>query len=361
MPNPFSGDTTTTGARAGNAAYNELQSLQNSEDDAIIAISGSIGGGVISKISETAGDSGGTNVEEHFVPPPSAAIPDYQGIQQKKFNDIKTTVIALDDNFEREYIDKINHKKNEIVTLSGQLFALVNQTGVNYPTASERLAITTAAAFGDTAENAVYMAGISTFIYPTGCDSDSGTCIPNVDCCLVGVKGTVYPDILAASHFPNLSSGTQSASGILPAGENDRTFIRVSRSTSGSGAYASSTLGIGQTLYASNDANYHGAVGVVTSQTEIGTYYFFDDASQVNSGYASSITSIMSEITTLRSDLNSKITDNARALRERKHQEELNTWFMDAGYRIDSVKDYQSGMNALEDSDIADPIKAYDG
>ena len=358
MPNPFSGDTTTTGARAGYAAYNELQSLQNSEDDAILAIPGSIGGGVIPKIAETAN---GQKVEEDFVPPPSAAVPDYQGIQQTKFNDIKTTVIALDDNFEREYIDKINYKKNEIVTLSGQLFALVNQTGVNYPTASERLVTTTGAASGDTAENAVYMAGISTFIYPTGCDSDSVTCTPNVDCCLVGVKGTVYPDILAASHFPTLSAGTQSAAGILPAGENERTFVRVSRSKTESGAYASSTLGIGQTLYASNDANYRGAVGVVTSQTEIGTYYFFDDASQVNSGYASSITSIMSEITTLRSNLNSKINNNARALRERKHQEELNTWFMDAGYRTDTVKDYQSGMDALEDSDITDPIKAYDG
>ena len=64
----------------------------------------------------------------------------------------------------------------------------------------------------------------------------------------------------------------------------DRTFVRVSRSTTGSGNYASNTLGIGQTLYASDDTNYHGAESVVTSQTSLGTYYFFDDASNVNAG-----------------------------------------------------------------------------
>ena len=95
-------------------------------------------------------------------------------------------------------------------------------------------------------------------------------------------KGTIYPDILAASHYPNLSNGTHT-SGIIPAAESDRTFVRVSRNTTGSGNYASNTLGIGQTLYASNDSNYRGAESVVTSQTSLGTYYFFDDASNVDS------------------------------------------------------------------------------
>lgn len=357
MPNPYSGDTTTTGARAGNAAYNNLSTEATDETNAIAAIPGLVGGGVITKIADTAGESGGTKVVEDFVPPPSAAVPDYQNIQQTKFDNIKKVTVAVDDHLERTYVDVINAKKAEIVVLSGQLYSAATAT---YPSATQRLITTTGAASGDDAYAAVNPTGISTFYYPSGCDSDSGTCTPNVDCCLVGVKGTVYPDILAAAHYPNLSNGTHT-SGVIPAADVDRTFVRVSRTTTGSGNYATNTLGIGQTLYASNDANYRGAESVVTSQTALGTYYFFDDASNVNAGLASSITSIMGEITALRNTLQSKITSDANQIREQKHQEELNTWFMDAGFRTDPVKDYASGITALEDSELSGIIKDYDG
>ena len=234
MANPFSGDTTTTGAKAGNAAYNNLSSELSDETNAIADVPGSVGGGVISEIADTASKSGGTKVVEDFVPPPSAAVPNYQNIQQTKFDDIKTVTVAIDDHLERTYVDVINAKKAEIVNLSGLLFAEINQTGVNYPVANKRLVSTTGAASGDTAENAVYMEGISTFSYPNGCDSDPSTCSTLTNCCLTGVKGTIYPDILAAEHYPNLSNGTH-ASGTIPAADDDRTFIRVSRSTPGSG------------------------------------------------------------------------------------------------------------------------------
>ena len=357
MSNPFSGDITTTGAKAGNAAYNLLSSEATDETNAIAAIPGVVGGGVITKISDTASASGGTKVQEDFVPPPSAAVPDYQNIQQTKFDDIKTVTVAVDNHLERTYVDIINAKKAEIGVLSGQLYSAAT---ASYPAANKRLITTTGAASGDSAHAAVNPTGISTFIYPNGCDPDPSTCTTNVDCCLIGVKGTIYPDILSASHYPNLSNGSH-ASGTIPAAESDRTFVRVSRITNGSGNYASNTLGIGQTLYASNDANYHGAESVVTAQPTLGTYYFFDDASNVNAGLASSITSIMSEITTLRNELQSKITSDANQIREQKHQEELNTWFMDAGYRTDPVKDYASGVSAMEDPDLSAIVKAYDG
>ena len=360
MPNPYSGDTTTTGARAGNAAYNNLSTEATDETNTIAEIPGLLGGGVITKISDTASKSGGTKVVDDFVPPPSAAIPDYQNIQQTKFDNIKKVTVAVDDHLERTYVDVINAKKAEIVTLSGQLFAEINQIGVNYPAVNQRLITTTTDAPTDDAYAAVNAAGISTFIYPDTCNPDTTTCNTLTDCCLVGTKGTVYPDILAAAHYPNLSNGSHT-SGVIPAADVDRTFVRVSRTTTGSGNYATNTLGIGQTLYASNDANYRGAESVVTSQTALGTYYFFDDASNVNAGLASSITSIMGEITTLRNTLQSKITSNANEIREQKHQEELNTWFMDAGYRTDPVKDYASGISALEDSELSVIIKDYDG
>ena len=360
MANPYSGDTTTTGARAGNATYNNLSSEITDETNAIADVPGLVGGGVISKISDTANKSGGTKVQEDFVPPPSAAVPNYQNIQQTKFDDIKTVTVAIDDHLERTYVDVINAKKAEIGVLSSAIFAQINQTGSNYPVANKRLVSTTGAASGDTAENAVYMAGISTFSYPSGCNSDPTTCNTLTNCCLTGVRGTIYPDILAAEHYPNLSNKTH-ASGTLPAADEDKTFTRVSRSTPGQGNYVSNTLGIGQKLYASNDANYRGAVGVVTNQSSLGTYYFFDDASNVDSSRAAQITTLMGEITTLRSELQSKITSNANEIREQKHQEELDTWYMDEGYRTDPVKDYASGINALKDSELSVIIKDYDG
>ena len=66
MANPFSGDTTTTGARAGNAAYNNLSTEATDETNAIADVPGLIGGGVISKISDTANASGGTKVVGRF-------------------------------------------------------------------------------------------------------------------------------------------------------------------------------------------------------------------------------------------------------------------------------------------------------
>ena len=69
----------------------------------------------------------------------------------------------------------------------------------------------------------------------------------------------------------------------------------------------------------------------------------------------------MNEITALRNELQSKITSDANQIREQKHQEELNTWFMDAGYRTDPVKDYASGVSAMEDPDLSAIVKAYDG
>ena len=126
MSNPFSGDTTTTGARAGNAAYNNLSTEATDETNAIAAVPGLIGGGVITKISDTAGDSGGTKVEEDFVPPPSAAPPNHQNIQQTKFDNIKTVTVAIDNHLERTYVDVINAKKAEIGVLSGQIFAQIN-------------------------------------------------------------------------------------------------------------------------------------------------------------------------------------------------------------------------------------------
>ena len=208
MSNPFSGDTTTTGAKAGNAAYNNLSSEAKDETNAIAAIPGLIGGGLIAKISDTASASGGTKVEEDFVPPPSAGIPNHQNIQQTKFDNIKTVTVAIDDHLERTYVDVINAKKAEIGVLSGQLYSAAT---ASYPAANKRLITTTGAASGDSAHAAVNPTGISTLSILMDVILIHSTCTTNVDCCLIGVKGTIYPDILAASHYPNLSNGTHTS------------------------------------------------------------------------------------------------------------------------------------------------------
>ena len=65
--------------------------------------------------------------------------PDYEGIQLQKFRDFKKTSEAMDDILEREYIDQINAKKQQIVTImttAKNAIPTVNPTNVRLITAT---------------------------------------------------------------------------------------------------------------------------------------------------------------------------------------------------------------------------------
>ena len=212
---------------------------------------------------------------------------------------------------------------------------------------------------------------------------------PDVE--IFGVKGQIFPDILAAFHYPALSNGSHGETDLPLA---NGTYIRVSRNiATGPGEYSKTcpggpgNLGIGQTVYHSGDAvddrpdnplispAYAGAVGVVTSQTSIGNFYFFGgtvtnnigaNIDDVRAGSAASITSITTEINDLRVSLRVRIgppqEDNdagINTLRSTKLQDELAVWYDEAGNRTSNIQDYQGGINAL--TGLATSISEYNG
>jgi hypothetical protein len=213
----------------------------------------------------------------------------------------------------------------------------------------------------------VYQAGISSVSYAVSPDPGGG---PDVE--IFGAKGQIFPDILAAYHYPVLSNGSHGETDLPLA---NGTFTRVSSSITGSGEYSASTLGIGETVYHSGDNDYAGAVGVVTSQTPIGNFYFFGgnvtdnigaNINVVRAGSSSSISDLIEQINDRRASLRARIgppqVSNAagiNTLRSSKLQEELNVWYDGAGNRTKNIQDFQGGINSLVGN--ASSISEYNG
>ena len=348
MANPFQDNKDTTGGKAGFGAFEELKTDKAYDDETIQANPGA-------PLPAPAG-----SVPEFLESRDNVAPPDYEGIQLQKFRDFKKTVEAMDDILEREYIDPINTKKQQIVTIMATAFSGIPASS---PPSNKQL-ITSPGSAPDT--EVVYQAGISTFVYAT---------IPGIPdpTDVIGVRAQIFPDILAAYHYPNLSDGNHGDSD-LPLANGQ--FTKVSRTTTRSGEYSTSTLGIGQTVYQSGDNDYSGAVGVVTSQTALGYFYFFGGSEDSNgvganinnltSGAQNTVSDLITEIKDLRTSLRIRIgpphtgsSAGINTLRSNKFQDELNVWYDDAGNRTTNITDYQSGMDAL--TGLASSISLYNG
>ena len=356
MANPFQDKQDTTGGKAGFKAFEELSSEKAYDDETL---------------SDNPGDSG----RPFPVPNPDPSYVEQrraiQGVdfikpQLEKFENLKKTCEATDDFFEREYIDKINGKKSEIVGIMAEAFAAIPNGAVD-PAINRRLILPT-----DTAPETgvVYQAGIGSVSYAVSPDPGGG---PDIE--IFGAKGEIFPDILAAFHYPDLSN--QNFDG-LPGGDSG-TFIRVSRTVTASGFYATNTLGIGETVYHSGDndgenpidAAYAGAVGVVTSQGSLGNFYFFggndldgiganinvllpDYLGGGSTGASSSITDLIEEIDDLRKSLRAAIGPpqvpnqaGINTLRDSKTREERTVYYDREGARTDNIYPYESDMDAL--------------
>ena len=356
MPNPFEDKQDTTGGKAGFAAFGELTSDKAYDDE---TLKQNPGGPLPSPVENPPDEftEGIRQVER----------PDYEGKQLQKFKDLKKTCEAMDDIFEREYIDVINSKKQQIATIMQEAFDAIPDGAVD-PLANRRLILP-----ADTAPNTgiVYQAGIGSVHYA----NDSST-TPETP--IFGAKGQIFPDILAAYHYPVLSNGSHGETDLPLA---NGTFTRVSSSITGSGEYSVSTLGIGETVYHSGDNDYAGAVGVVTSQTSlyngsaIGNFYFFGgtvtdnigaNIDVVRAGSSSSISDLIDQINDRRASLRVRIgppqIDNPagiNTLRSSKLQEELNVWYDGAGNRTKNIQDFQGGINSLVGN--ASSISEYNG
>ena len=367
MANPFEDKQNTTGGKAGYNAFEELSSEKAYDDQTL---------------SDNPGDSGRPFPVESPAPSYVEQRRAIQGVdfikpQLEKFENLKKTCEATDDFFEREYIDKINGKKSEIVGIMAEAFAAITTTD---PPVNQRLILPGATA---PTTGIVYQSGIGSVSYATDTTDPAG------DIPIFGAKGQIFPDILAAFHYPALSNGSHGDTDLPLA---NGTFIRVSGTSGigGSGEYKDKTLGIGQTVYHSGDDNdYAGAVGVVTSQTSlyngsaIGNFYFFGGAAPNNigenidvvlpnylgngaTGASSSISDLIDQINDRRASLRVRIgppqIDNPagiNTLRSSKLQEELNVWYNEAGNRTKNIQDFQGGIDSLVGN--ATSISAYNG
>ena len=334
MANPFQDNQDTTGGKAGFAAFKELQTDKAYDDETLKPNPG----------APLPAPQGST--PEFLEARNNVTPPDYEGIQLQKFRDFKKTSEAMDDILEREYIDQINAKKQEIVDKMTAAFNVID--GAVNPATNVRL-ITSTGSAPDT--EVVYQAGLETFVYATAAGPTD----------ILGVRGEIYPDILAAYHYPNLSDGNHGDSD-LPL--SDGQFTRASRTTTRSAEYSTNTLGIGQTVYHSGDNDYAGAVGVVTSQSSLGYFYFFGGTEDSNgiganinnasSGAQSQVSGLIDDIDTLRTNLRARIgppqvgnSAGINTMRASKFQDELNVWYDEAGNRTRNIIDFQGGMDAL--------------
>ena len=353
MANPFQNSQDTTGGKAGFGAFKELTSDKAYDDE---TLTDNPGAPLPTPVA---------NPPEEFIQGRQVTKPDYEGIQLQKFKDIKKTCEAMDDILEREYIDIINSKKTQIVSIMTEAFGAIPTSN---PPVNKQLILPGATA---PTTGIVYQAGISSVNYATNTTTTPATEI-------FGVKGQIFPDILAAFHYPALSNGSHGETD-LPL--SNGVFTRVSRTITGSGEYSASNLGIGQTIYHSGDNDYAGAVGVVTSQTSlyngsaIGNFYFFGgtvtnnigaNIDVVRAGSSSAISSLITEINDLRSSLRVRIgppqvNNNAgiNTLRSSKLQDELAVWYDEAGNRTTNISDFQGGLNAL--TSLASSISQYNG
>ena len=347
MANPFQNSQDTTGGKAGFGAFKELSSDKAYDDE---TLTDNPGAPLPTPVA---------NPPEEFIQGRQVTKPDYEGIQLQKFKDIKKTCEAMDDILEREYIDIINSKKTQIVSIMTEAFGAIPTSD---PPVNKQLILPGATA---PTTGIVYQAGISSVNYATNTTTTPATEI-------FGVKGQIFPDILAAFHYPALSNGSHGETD-LPL--SNGTYIRVSRTITGSGEYSASNLGIGQTIYHSGDNDYAGAVGVVTSQTSLGNFYFFGGTETnniganidvVRAGSSTSISNIITEINDLRSSLRVRIgppqVDNAagiNTLRSTKLQDELAVWYDEAGNRTTNISDFQGGIDSLVGN--ASAISEYNG
>lgn len=293
--NPFS--PTTSGGRAGQFVYGELDKKQSYETSSI----------ALSRAAK------------------------YEAEDQERVDNYVVVLKALDEDI-LERLQIINDKKQEIVSIIGGVFSSYSDTN---PLISNKASVN-----DPVAEKIVHMAGISTFTYDCGG-------MPVV--CKTGVRGQVYPDILASWQYPNVESLNINA-----------VFYREGE---GYVSVTSANLGIGVTAYEFGDAaGATGTVGLVTTaNSSLGYYYFWSNLSSVDAGAATSISTLVDEIETLRVGINSSLNDSqdgSNKIRDLKSQAQVDLWFEKKGQTASPVTNYQGGIDSLEEN--ATIIQNYD-
>ena len=298
MSNPFS--PTTTGGAAGEFVYNELDKKQTSQTTSIA----------------------------------KSRSAKYEAEAQKRVDNYIVVLEALDQSA-IDKINSINGKKQQILTIINNAYTASAKGSGTFKTKAQAQADTTAAKI-------LYAAGITTFNY--ACSGD-----PEV--CSLGAKAPMYPDILAAWHYPKVESLDASS-----------VFYRQGESYVSVG----SSLGIGITAYECGDVagittDVTGGI-VTTANSKLGDYYFFSNIDSIIAGSATSITNLITEIETLRTEVNDfvvGVTTGTNRIRALKSAAQVDLWFEKKGQQEQPPIDYASGLNAMNDETNKNIIQNY--
>ena len=356
MSNPFESFRSTSGGRAGFSAFEELSEDKAFDDE---TLKDNPGAPLPSVLGENESPEFSRDVD----------IPNYEEEQTQKFKDLKKTVEAIDSDFETRFITPINEKKAQIVTIIGDAFQSAYGTGdptqnlvgnTNPRLIDDIATFSIPNGFGVNQIINNKEVGITTFVYGSLQVGAGSTDV-------IGIKGTVYKDILAAYQYPNLTNSN--ASDLLPLIDpiHSRVSSESTHAFSASKHYKQNSLGIGQTVAGIGDTTVKTETVPVYTESpgaSLGTFYFWNnnDLSSLSGNVSGSINSLVNDINTLRADLKREIGNvngKVNGLRNAKHNEELSTWLSDAGDRTENIEDFQAGLNAL--TGLATTIAAYDG
>ena len=312
-PNPFS--PTTVGGRAGKAVYDELYEKEKRRDE--------------SRAKSNAAK--------------------YEANAKQKYDNNLIIIKALDEQvFPRLRI--INDKKMEIASIMDDVFnsergdaSLINNVGI----------VTT----DPLGSKISYIAGASTFEYDCVTEEKQtgyfkgGAIFGSVTNCKKGVRTEIFPDVFAALSFPNVESMNINVNSYRQGQE----YVSV----------GNTNLGIGQVagLYG-DDGGVTDFVGIVTTANKsYGYYYYFPNLSAVSSSANDTISRLVNEIETLRTEINDYITNTTsgtNAIRKMKSDAQLKLWYEKKGQDADAVS-YKANLASLENSETTTIIQNYDG
>ena len=356
MTNPFESFQSTSGGRAGFSAFKDLTEEKAFDDE---TLQDNPGAPLPSVLGDAESPEFNKDVE----------IPDYREEQRQKFLDLKKTIEAIDIDFETRFITPINQKKAQIVTIIGDAFQSAygsgsptqNLVGNSNPRLIDDIStFTIPNGFGVNQIINNKEVGITTFVYGTLQVGAGSTDV-------IGIKGTVYKDILAAYQYPNLTNSDSSTLLPLVNPIHSRVSSESTYAFSASKHYKQDSLGIGKTVAGIGDTTLKTETVPVYTESpgaSLGTFYFWNnnDLSSLSGNVSGSINTLVNEINVLRADLKREIgdiNDDVNGLRSTKHDEELTTWMKDAGDRTTNIRDFQGALDAL--TGLATTIAAYDG
>lgn len=305
MTNIFS--QSTTGGRAGQFVYDDLDKSQG---------------------RQTASISASRSLK-------------YEEQKRKRVDNYVIVLQALDQEVLSK-VDIINNKKQEILTIIDNAQSNRKEFKDNY------VSNVTSAQSDSIATKIAYTAGISTFTYDCQFITRSNETQEKV--CKNGLSAPVYPDILAAWYYPNLET-LKSNVDFYRDGE---TYIKVTNNT----------LGVGVTAYEFGDeGGVTGTVGIVTSSSSLGTYYFFSNIDAIVPGASQKISTLVNEIETLRGEVSDLLSgeNGTNQIRSLKTRAQVDLWYEKKGQtqKQTSSIDYSGAINSLQSNENFTVIQNY--